>query len=119
MKPEYFVGTITIFVAMTVFNVLNYWQIYHVKLTPIELGKYALWTGPIQIVAYFILVLGIAWVYRGAGESIWLAVATLAFASSISKILPVYLLSHKVPVHGELASIILLIAAVLVGAFWK
>jgi hypothetical protein len=118
-RYEYFIGALTIFIAMTVFNILNYWQVYHVKPEVIPLGWYSLWTGPIQIIAYFILVLGIAWTYRGAGEAIWMAVFTLALSSSISKILPVYMISGKAPTHGELIGIILIILSVIVGAVWK
>ena len=119
MKELLPISALVIFASMTMFNILNYWQLYHVKAEPGPLAWYAIWTAPIQIGAYFVLVLGIAWAYKSVGQEVWQVVFILALSSSVSKILPVYALSGKIPVKGDLLGIILLIFAVISGYVWK
>lgn len=119
MKELLPISALVIFSSMTVFNVLNYWQLYHVKAEPIPLALYAVWTAPIQIAAYFFLVLGIAWAYKSVGQDVWQAVFILALSSSVSKILPVYVISGKIPVKGDLLGLVLLVLAVISGYVWK
>jgi len=119
MKMERLTAALLVFAGMSAFNILDYWQVYNIKPDLMSLVRYAVLSSPLQILAYIGLVLGITWTYRAVGGSIWVAVATVALASAVSKILPIYLLSGKLPVKGEIATIILLILSVLIGAIWK
>ena len=118
IEAKYIIPLIYFGIAIFIFEVMNWYGTKYVQDTWVQIGKYALYTLPFQMIGYICLVKGLNLGYA-TFQDIWnLIIITSTITWSI-KLCTAYGFFHKLPTLGNGIALMLLVLSNVINKLVK